>query len=134
MTWEESMKRRSPLASSENAATPSSSARRRTTSTSSRASQGISKGSMHLLPLNNGGGYLRECVTSVLAQTAGDLELVALDDASTDGGVEWLQSLGDRRARVSRAPRHLGIEANWSRILEVEKNEFLTIIGQDDVL
>jgi len=78
---------------------------------------------------------LKACVESVLAQTYPNFELVVLDDASTDGTRDWLAGVGDRRVRVCPAPaRHLGIVDNWARIRTLPKNEFLTILGQDDLL
>jgi glycosyltransferase involved in cell wall biosynthesis len=87
-----------------------------------------------LLPTRNGGKYLRECVESVLGQRLGDLELIVLDDASTDGSIEWLRSLPDSRVQIHPSGPLPSIQANWARFLEVPKNEFMTIIGQDDVL
>jgi len=87
-----------------------------------------------VLPLRNGGALLRECVSSVLAQTHPDFELVVLENASTDGGPEWLAALGDSRVRVAPAPEPLPIEANWGRIVGLPRREFMTLIGHDDRL
>jgi len=57
------------------------------------------------LPSYNGGDYLKACVESVLAQTYPNFELVVLDDASTDGSLDWLAGVGDRRVRVCPAWR-----------------------------
>ena len=43
-----------------------------------------------VLPVKNGGAYLREAVDSILAQTYKDFELLVIDDHSTDGAVEKL--------------------------------------------
>jgi glycosyltransferase involved in cell wall biosynthesis len=85
-----------------------------------------------VLPVRNGGHWLRACVRSVLAQTVRDFDLVVLENASEDDGPAWLDSLDDDRLRVIRAPAPLGIEENWARILPLEKNELLTTIGHDD--
>lgn len=81
----------------------------------------------------NGGGYLRECLSSVLAQTYTHFNVVVLDDGSTDDSMEWVRGLKDPRVLVVSAPHHLGIEANWARILEIPKNEYMAVPGQDDV-
>lgn len=81
----------------------------------------------------NGGAYLRECLSSVLAQTWPHLNVVVLDDGSTDDSIGWVHGLKDPRILVVPAPHHLGIEANWARILEIAKNEFMVVPGQDDV-
>lgn len=87
-----------------------------------------------ILPLRNGGEYLKDCVRSVLAQNYTDFNLVILENKSTDGSIEWLKSLGDKRIEIYPAEEPLSIEENWKRILTVPKNEFMTFIGHDDLL
>jgi glycosyltransferase involved in cell wall biosynthesis len=73
-------------------------------------------------------------VASILNQSYGDFELLVLDNCSTDGTLEWLQSLKDPRIRLHPADRPLSIEENWGRIVEVPKRKFMTMIGHDDIL
>ena len=87
-----------------------------------------------ILPVRNGGHYLKECVNGILAQTFGDFNCIVLDNCSTDGTTEWLQSLEDPRIVLHRSDKSLTIEENWSRIKDVPKNEFMTMIGHDDWL
>ncbi|MEO6316429.1 MAG: glycosyltransferase family A protein [Chitinophagaceae bacterium] len=87
-----------------------------------------------ILPVRNGGTYVKECVHSILAQTYPHFNLLVLDNCSTDGTTEWINSLGDPRIVVYPAEKSLNIEQNWARILDVPKNEFMTCIGHDDVL
>lgn len=86
-----------------------------------------------ILPVRNGGEYIKECVASILAQTLNDFNLIILENKSTDGTAEWLQTLDDKRIIVVPAIKPLSIEENWSRILSIDKNEFITITGHDDV-
>lgn len=85
------------------------------------------------LPVRNGGEHFRLCVESVLAQTHRDFRLCVLDNASSDGTLEWIIAQDDPRIEVQPAQEPLGIEANWARILDMPKTEFMTIIGHDDV-
>ena len=87
-----------------------------------------------IVPSYNGGGYLKECVGSIQAQTYPNWTLAVLDDGSTDGSLEWLRGLDEPRLTLYPAPEHLGIVKNWARALEIPKAEFMTIIGQDDRL
>ena len=87
-----------------------------------------------VLPVRNGGGYIKECVASILSQSVSDFTLHVLDNCSTDGTFEWLQSLTDSRIRIIPADRPLSIEENWGRIVGIPKNEFITLIGHDDIL
>jgi glycosyltransferase involved in cell wall biosynthesis len=87
-----------------------------------------------ILPVRNGGHYVKECVASILAQSLSDFELLVLDNCSTDGTPEWLRSLTDPRIKLYPAEKPLSIEENWGRIVGIPKNEFITMIGHDDIL
>jgi glycosyltransferase involved in cell wall biosynthesis len=87
-----------------------------------------------ILPVKNGGVYVKECVKSILSQTLQDFNLIVLDNCSTDGTLEWLQSLNDNRIIIHESRKALSIEENWARIKSIQKNEFITLIGHDDIL
>ena len=87
-----------------------------------------------ILPVRNGGGYVKDCVHSILSQTLNSFTLVILDNHSTDGTLQWLESLKDERIIIYPAAKPLSIEENWTRITSVPKNEFMTLIGHDDKL
>lgn len=87
-----------------------------------------------ILPVRNGGHYVHDCVHSILAQTLTDFNLHILDNSSTDGTTEWLHSLSDHRIHIHPAPKPLTIEENWHRAVQIPKNEFITLIGHDDIL
>ena len=87
-----------------------------------------------ILPVKNGGDYLKECVQSILTQDYTDFNLIILENASTDGTVGYLHSVNDPRIILVPSSQPLSIEENWERIVHVSKNEFMTIIGHDDLL
>ena len=87
-----------------------------------------------ILPVRNGGEYVKECVSSILSQTYADFNLLVLDNCSTDDTVSWISALHDPRIIIFLAERPLSIEENWGRIVSLPKNEFITLIGHDDIL
>jgi len=87
-----------------------------------------------ILPVRNGGSFVKECVGSILSQSFPDFDLVVLENESTDDTLSWITSLKDNRIKIFPSARSLSIEENWGRIISVPKNEFITIIGHDDVL
>src|SRR4029078_5164379 len=87
-----------------------------------------------ILPVYNGGEYVKECVQSILSQSFSQFNLHVLDNYSTDGTLEWLSSLKDERIKIYPAERFLPMEENWQRILSIPRNEMMTIIGHDDLL
>ena len=87
-----------------------------------------------ILPVRNGGEFVKECVLSILNQTYTDWQLHVLDNNSTDQTKEWISNLEDHRILIMPSDTPLSIEENWSRIKQIQKNEFCTLIGHDDIL
>ena len=87
-----------------------------------------------ILPVKNGGAYARECISSILSQTVPGFELLILDNSSKDDLQDWIKQLNDSRIKLYPVASDLSIEQNWKRILSVPRNEFMTIIGHDDLL
>jgi glycosyltransferase involved in cell wall biosynthesis len=87
-----------------------------------------------ILPVRNGGQYVKQCVQSILAQTYTSFNFIILDNCSTDGTLEWLQTLDDDRIQIIPSQKSLTIEESWGRVVGAEKNEFITLIGHDDIL
>jgi glycosyltransferase involved in cell wall biosynthesis len=52
-----------------------------------------------LMPVRNGERFLKDAITSILAQTWTDFEFVIIDDGSTDATAEVIASFTDRRIR-----------------------------------
>lgn len=71
---------------------------------------------------------------SILKQERGDFNVSVLDNNSSDGTTEWLQSIKDSRITIYTSRQSLSIEQNWARIKDIPKNEFITLIGHDDLL
>ncbi len=85
-----------------------------------------------VLPVRNGWPYVKECVDSILTQTYRDLELIVLDNQSTDNTIPWLKTLSDKRIRLHSSSAPLSIVESWARVKDVEKRRFMTVIGHDD--
>jgi glycosyltransferase involved in cell wall biosynthesis len=87
-----------------------------------------------ILPVRNGGEYIKECIESILSQTYHHFNLIILDSGSTDNTLLYIQSLNDSRIELYTSSKPLTIEENWHRIINIQKNEFITLIGHDDIL
>lgn len=59
-----------------------------------------------IIPVYNVEKYLRECIDSILNQTLRDLELICVDDGSTDGSLEILHEYEKADSRVKVLTQH----------------------------
>jgi glycosyltransferase involved in cell wall biosynthesis len=86
-----------------------------------------------VMAVYNAAKYLRESVESILAQTFRDLELIIVDDASTDASAEILRAFGDRRIRVITHARNQGPAASRNDGISAARGEFVAIMDADDI-
>jgi len=86
-----------------------------------------------LLSVHNGAAFLRESLQSVLAQHDEYIELVAVDDGSTDASSRILAEAAarDPRVRVLTRP-HAGLTASLNAALAVAQGEFIARLDADD--
>lgn len=85
-----------------------------------------------ILPTYNGAGRVRAAIESVLGQSYGNLELLAIDDCSTDGTWEVLSSIQDERMRPLRMPENGGAYAARNFAIEHARGDYLAFIDDDD--
>lgn len=83
----------------------------------------------------NGEKYLRQQLDSILQQKYPYIEVIVIDDASTDGTLSILNEYAklDDRIHLYRNEKNLGVIATFDRGLELAKGEFIAFSDQDDV-
>lgn len=86
-----------------------------------------------LLAAHDAERFLRPALESVLRQTLGDLELVVVDDGSSDGTAEILASVGDPRLVSLRNERRLGLAASLNVALERARGRYVARLDADDI-
>jgi glycosyltransferase involved in cell wall biosynthesis len=86
-----------------------------------------------LLAVHEDARYVGAAIESVLAQTLADLELVVVDDASTDGTAEVLSAFVDERLVVLGNDEQLGLAASLNRGLERASGRYVARLDADDV-
>jgi glycosyltransferase involved in cell wall biosynthesis len=88
------------------------------------------------MPVFNGERFLESAVSSILAQTLTDFELVICDNASTDATEEICQryAADDSRVRYVRHPENLGAHPNYNRSFELSRGRYFKWAAHDDVL
>lgn len=85
-----------------------------------------------LMTYYNKGAFVAEAVRSVLDQHFTDLELLVVDDASTDGGLDIVRSFEDPRVRILESARNTGRAAAANRGYDRARGTYVAVIDADD--
>ena len=86
-----------------------------------------------LVPVYNAAPYLGECVASLTGQTYTDLQIVLINDGSTDNSMDVLKELSrnDGRIEVYSQPNR-GVATTRSHLLSKAKGDFVLFVDSDD--
>ncbi|HYB43602.1 MAG TPA: glycosyltransferase [Candidatus Methylomirabilis sp.] len=85
-----------------------------------------------MIPAHNRAGVLGRAIRSVLAQPVADLELIVVDDGSTDGTAEVATALADPRLRLVRLPGQRGVAAARNAAIAAAAGTTLAFLDSDD--
>lgn len=89
-----------------------------------------------LIPVYNREKYLAECIQSALDQTWQQIEVIVVDNASTDGTWAICQDFArkDSRVRIFRNDTNIGPVRNWQRSMEEAAGTYGKILFSDDLI
>src|SRR3954452_1456062 len=88
-----------------------------------------------VVPIYNVEAYLRECLESLADQTFEDLEVIMVDDGSTDGSAAIAEAFAARDARfILITQANGGLSAARNTGIDVATGEFLAFVDSDDVV
>jgi GT2 family glycosyltransferase len=85
-----------------------------------------------VLPAYNRADTIAAAVESVLAQSFRDLELIVVDDASTDGTVAAVRAIADPRLRLVESPKNAGASAARNRGIREARAPWVAFQDSDD--
>lgn len=84
-----------------------------------------------VLPVRNGGKFLAPAVDSILSQTHQNLELLLIDDHSSDAEIDSLDK-GDNRLKIARSRGH-GLVDACNTGFDLAQGEFVARMDADDI-
>lgn len=87
-----------------------------------------------IIPVYNAETHLRECLDSVVAQTLKNIEIICVDDGSTDSTPQILQSYAVRDARIrilNQNNRFAGVARNHG--MQIARGKYLCFLDADDI-
>ncbi|MEU1851909.1 bifunctional glycosyltransferase family 2 protein/CDP-glycerol:glycerophosphate glycerophosphotransferase [Streptomyces sp. NPDC019990] len=88
-----------------------------------------------IVPVYKVQGFLRECLDSVLGQSYGDFEVIAVDDRSPDGSGAILDEYAarDARVRVLHLPENVGLGRARNAGLDQAAGDYVLFLDSDDL-
>jgi glycosyltransferase involved in cell wall biosynthesis len=86
-----------------------------------------------IIPVYNTAPYLRQCMDSVAAQTLRDIEIICVNDGSTDGSPDILEGYAERDTRITIISQEHGGAGNArNKGLKIAKGDYLSFLDSDD--
>lgn len=86
-----------------------------------------------VMPVYNKADFLREAVESILHGTYTDLELICVDDKSTDGSLAVLHALVDPRLRILELSENVGPGLAANAGMDAALGEYIVRMDADDI-
>lgn len=86
-----------------------------------------------IVPVYNAEDHLRQCIDSITAQTLGDIEIICVNDGSSDGSLSLLEELAaeDNRIRVV-SQDNAGAGAARNHGMDLASGTYLSFLDSDD--
>ena len=81
----------------------------------------------------NGERYIRQQIESIVCQLNVDDEIIVSDDGSTDGTLDIVKGIGDKRIKIIEGPGRKSPILNFECALKASKGDFIFLSDQDDV-
>ena len=86
-----------------------------------------------ILPTFNAEKHLAEAIGSILNQTYKNLELILLNDGSTDKTEAIIQSFNDNRIHYINNGKNIGLVATLNKGIELAKGKYIARMDADDI-
>jgi len=86
-----------------------------------------------ILPVYNTEKYLSQCLQSIINQTLKDIEIICIDDGSTDNSLEILNKFAAQDSRITVLTQpNLGAGAARNAVLKIANGKYLSFLDADD--
>jgi glycosyltransferase involved in cell wall biosynthesis len=86
------------------------------------------------IPTYNRAGMASKAIDSALAQTYTNIEVLVVDNASSDTIESLVTAYSDPRVKFYRNSRNLGMYGNFNRCIELAKGKYIHILHSDDYI
>lgn len=89
-----------------------------------------------VIPVYNREQYIADCIQSALDQTIKNLEVVIVDNCSTDNTLGICKGIAEKdgRVRVYENESNIGPVRNWIKVIELAQADLIKILWSDDLI
>lgn len=85
-----------------------------------------------IIPAYNTAAYVAQAIESALDQTFKNIEVIIIDDASTDATVKVAKRFSDERLKIFVNHQNLGAGGARNRALRTAKGKWIAVLDSDD--
>lgn len=86
-----------------------------------------------IMPVYNGMPFLKQAVESILEQSYKNFELIIVDDKSTDSSLSFAKKIKDKRVKIIRNLKNLGIANSLNIAITSSKGNYIARMDSDDI-
>jgi glycosyltransferase involved in cell wall biosynthesis len=86
-----------------------------------------------IMPVYNGERFLFEAIESILNQSYKDIELIVIDDGSTDRSVEIINSFESPKLNFIQNKKNLGVCETRNKGFKLARGEYIALMDADDI-
>lgn len=85
-----------------------------------------------IIPMHNSSKHIKECLESVINQTYKNIEIIVVDDASSDNSVEIVTSINDSRIKILKLKQNVGAAIARNKGIEIAIGDYICFLDSDD--
>lgn len=86
------------------------------------------------IPVYNAENYIETTLKSVINQTFKEIEIIVIDNKSTDKTIEKIEQIHDSRIKLIKNKKNYGMVGNWNICLKHVRGEYIQFVCADDIL
>lgn len=88
-----------------------------------------------IVPVYNGAAYIRECILSIMNQDYENLEIILVDDGSSDNSLQILREYAGKDGRIRVvAKENGGVSSARNAAMNIMSGRYLCLVDQDDCI
>lgn len=85
-----------------------------------------------IIPVYNSSKYLFQCIDSVINQDYNNLEIIIIDDSSSDDSLSIINSFKDKRIKIVKLKKNRGVSYARNKGIDLATGDYICFIDSDD--